>query len=245
MRRATSARWSYLAFFAIAACAADPPPPVTTAQCPPPPPPIYARNCVLKKDVLDVADSILDENYSYESKLVKLEKSFHALQEDVARALEASLRNVAANQASVAIVGSRVRVRLSEDLLFPSNSAQLSTNGLRALAQVAEVLRATPSRRIEVAGHTDDRAVQRSWQDNWQLSTERARQVAVYLMGRGIAPDHLFIAGYADTDPADPADSDAARARNRRVELLVEPTAPDPGKAAPVESKFKAAPPAR
>src|SRR5882672_9569343 len=92
-------------------CATEPPPPPAQAvRCPPPPPPIYASNCVLKKDVLDVADRILDENYSYESKLVVLEKSFHALQEEVAHALEFSLKNVATNQASVAIVGSRVRV---------------------------------------------------------------------------------------------------------------------------------------
>jgi flagellar motor protein MotB len=236
----------FFAFFAMGACATAPAPvAAVAAQCPPPPPPIYATNCVLKKDVLDVADSILDENYSYASKLVTLEKSFHALQEDVARALEASLKNVSGNEASVAIVGSRVRVRLSEELLFPSASVQISPNGLHALAQVAEVLRATPSRRIEVAGHTDDRAVQRSWQDNWQLSAERARQVALVLMGHGIAGTHLFVAGYADTDPADQADTDAARAHNRRVELLVEPTAPEPGKPAPVQSVYKPAPPAK
>jgi chemotaxis protein MotB len=230
---------------ALVACATEPPPaPASAAQCPPPPPPIYAANCVLKKDVLDVADRILDENYSYESKLVTLEKSFHALQEDVAHALEASLKNVASNQASVAIVGSRVRVRLSEELLFPSASVQITPAGLRALAQVAEVLRSTPSRRIEVAGHTDDRAVQRSWQDNWQLSTERARQVALFLMTKGIAGSHLFIAGYADTDPADADDSDGARSRNRRVELFIEPTTPAESKPAPVESAFKPAPPA-
>lgn len=251
MTCATSARRFRLALsilpgLAGLACATEPPPPPASAQmCPPPPPPIYAPSCVLKKDVLDVADQILDENYAYESKLVKLEKSFQALQQDVARALEASLRNVASNQASVAIVGSRVRVRLSEELLFPSGSAQISFDGLRALGQVAEVLRATPTRRIEVAGHTDDRAVQRSWQDNWQLSAERARQVALILMGRGIAGSHLFIAGYADTDPADPADSDEARAHNRRVELLVEPTVPNESQVAPVESAFKPAPPAR
>jgi outer membrane protein OmpA-like peptidoglycan-associated protein len=224
-------------------CATEPPPaPVTAVRCPPPPPPIYASNCVLKKDVLDVADRILDENYSYESKLVVLEKSFQALQQEVAHALEASLKSVASNQASVAIVDGRVRVRLSEELLFPSASVQISPNGLHALAQVADVLRTTPARRIEVAGHTDDRAVSRGWQDNWQLSTERARQVALFLMDHGISGGHVFIAGYADTDPADTGEGDVARAHNRRVELFIEPTAGPEPKSAPIESSFKPAP---
>jgi chemotaxis protein MotB len=213
---------------------------------------------VLKKDVLDVAEQILNENESYESKLVVLEKSFADLQKDVAKALEASLQKVTGSndqQASVAIIGNRVRVRLSDELLFPSASAQMSPAGLRALGQIADVLRTTPSRRIEVAGHTDDRAVLRGWDDNWQLSTERARQVGLFLISHGLESKRLFIAGYADTDPAEAGVTESARAKNRRVEIFIEPTQPgssDGKTAAPtrttptsVESSFKPAPPAK
>jgi flagellar motor protein MotB len=231
-----------LAVLAAAGCATEPPPPVSL-RCPPPPPPIYAKDCVLKTDVLDVAERILDESAAHESKLVTLEKSFAELQQQVASALEASLKTVASNQVSVAIVGNRVRVRLSDELLFPSASVQISSNGLHALEQVAGVLRITPSRRIEVAGHTDDRAINRGWQDNWQLSAERARQVGLVLIAHGIEPGHIFLAGYADTDPADSGDSDAARAHNRRVELFIEPTQAQPG-SAPIQTKYKPAPPA-
>jgi chemotaxis protein MotB len=237
---------------ALAACATSetkPPAAAVPAQCPPPPPPIYSSNCVLKKDVLDVAEQILNENESYESKLAVLEKSFADLQHDVAGALEASLKSVGDNQASVAIVGSRVRVRLSDELLFPSASVQISPNGLHALAQVANVLRTTPSRRIEVAGHTDDRVVHGHWDDNWQLSSERARQVGVFLMSHGIEAKRLFIAGYADTDPAEAGESDGARSKNRRVEIFIEPTAPSPSEGKPahpsVQTVFKPAPPAQ
>jgi flagellar motor protein MotB len=227
-----------------AGCATEQqPPPAAPLRCPPPPPPIYAKNCVLKTDVLDVAEQILDESLVHESKLVTLEKSFADLQQQVARALEASLKTVASDQVSVAIVGNRVRVRLSEELLFPSASVQISANGLHALEQVARVLRTTPSRRIEVAGHTDDRAINRGWQDNWQLSAERARQVGLVLIAHGIERGRIFLAGYADTDPADNGDSDAARARNRRVELFIEPTQAQPAPA-PTQTKFKPAPPA-
>ncbi len=212
-------------FVSIAGCATAPPArEVVDPRCPPPPPPIYSNNCVLKKDVLDVADRMLNENEAAELKLATLEKSFMTLEEDVARALKASLGPVESEKASVAIVGGRVRVRLSNELLFPSASVQISESGLHALAQVTDVLRRTPSRRIEIAGHTDDRPVTREWKDNWQLSAERARQVGLFLIAHGIEGKRVFVAGYADTDPADSGDGDAARAHNRRVELFIEPT---------------------
>jgi chemotaxis protein MotB len=227
-------RWRWFAacpvlpmVFTIAGCATAPPARETAeARCPPAPPPMYPNNCVLKKDVLDVADQMLHENESAELKLASLTKSVVTLEEDVARALRASLKTVVDDQASVAIVGGRVRVRLSDELLFPSASVQISESGLHALTQVTDVLRRTPSRRIEIAGHTDDRPVSRGWQDNWQLSAERARQVGLFLIAHGIEGKRIFVAGYADTDPADSADTDSARARNRRVDLFIEPTSP-------------------
>lgn len=221
-------RWCRRAVCVVVAtvgCATAPPAhEVVDPRCPPPPPPIYSNNCVLKKDVIDVAESMLKETEAAELKLASLQKSVVTLEEEVARALKASLGPVESEKASVAIVGSRVRVRLSDELLFPSAKVQISEIGLRALTQVTDVLRRTPSRRIEIAGHTDDRPVTREWKDNWQLSAERARQVGLFLIAHGIEGKRIFVAGYADTDPADSGDGDAARAHNRRVELFIEPT---------------------
>jgi chemotaxis protein MotB len=225
-------------------CATEPPPTADSAARCIPPPPIYSKECVLKTDVLDVAERMLDENEAHEARLVALQKSFAQLQQDVARALEASLKSVASDQVSVAIVDNRVRVRMSEELLFPSASAQLTPSGLRALDQVASVLRKTPSRRIEVAGHTDDRPVTRGFQDNWQLSAERARQVVLFLTSHGLERNRIFMAGYADTDPANTADSDVARTQNRRVELFIEPLQQE-SKTGAVQTTFHPVPPAR
>ena len=143
---------------AVFGCATAPPAhEAAEVRCPPPPPPIYSNNCVLKKDVIDVADRMLNENEAAEMKLASLEKSFMTLEEDVARALKASLKTVVNDQASVAIVGGRVRVRLSEELLFPSASAADQRQRPHALAQVTDVLRRTP-----VAPHRDRRPHRRS-----------------------------------------------------------------------------------
>lgn len=218
---------SALLCLALASCATAPPAKQVGPECPPPPPPIYDKDCVRKTDVINVAEQILHENEQHATALSELEKSLQALQDDVAKALAASLKSVPASEASVTVIGRKVRVRLSDQLLFPSASAQIAPGGLRALTQVAAVLRATPSRRIEVNGHTDDRPVLKGWEDNWQLSAERARQVGLFLIGHGVEAKRILIAGFADTDPVDAADSDAARQKNRRVELFIEPVAPD------------------
>src|SRR5205085_4258783 len=78
----------------LSCATSSPAPAVVDPRCPPLPPPIYSNNCVLKKDVLDVADRMLSENESAELKLASLEKSFASLEDDVARALKASLKEV-------------------------------------------------------------------------------------------------------------------------------------------------------
>lgn len=204
----------------VCACAtrSQPPP-----ECPAPPPPIYSEQCVHRSDVIKVVESMESESERHHARVDELEHVLLSMRQHVADALRLSLANVPNSEAQVSVVGGKVRVRLSDELLFDSGSARISERGRRALAQVAGVLIKTPSRRFEVAGHTDDQPVHREFTDNWQLSAERARQVALFLMDRGIPGRRLFTSGYADTDPVDPRD----RARNRRVELYVDPVAGD------------------
>ncbi|PIE37524.1 MAG: hypothetical protein CSA54_01240 [Gammaproteobacteria bacterium] len=77
--------------------------------------------------------------------------------------------------------------------------------------------------RIIVAGHTDDVPIHTSfYPSNWVLSSARAASVVHYLANRKIAdPSRIEIRAYADTQPALPNDSEANRARNRRIEIIV------------------------
>jgi outer membrane protein OmpA-like peptidoglycan-associated protein len=69
---------------------------------------------------------------------------------------------------------------------------------------------------LEVGGHTDDREL-----DALTLSDSRARVVRSELIRRGVNPAWLVAQGYAASQPRDRAKTAAARAKNRRVELLV------------------------
>ena len=79
---------------------------------------------------------------------------------------------------------------------------------------------------MRVEGHTDDQKISRSkdkWDDNWDLSGGRSQKVLHYLLDHGIAASNLGFAGYADQRPLGPNSSEAARAKNRRVDIVVIP----------------------
>ena len=74
---------------------------------------------------------------------------------------------------------------------------------------------------VLVFGHTDDRPIQKSgWQDNYQLSAERALAVVRYLKDRGVAPGRLVACGCGENRPRVPNSSTGSRATNRRVEIF-------------------------
>jgi chemotaxis protein MotB len=76
---------------------------------------------------------------------------------------------------------------------------------------------------MSIEGHTDDRPISTAiFPSNWELSTARATEVVRLLIEEGgIAPERLSAAGYGEHRPRVPNDSPEARARNRRVDLVV------------------------
>jgi chemotaxis protein MotB len=75
---------------------------------------------------------------------------------------------------------------------------------------------------VRVEGHTDAVPIHSAqFPTNWELSTARASAVVRVLAADGVSPDRLTAAGRADLDPIAPETSAAARALNRRVEILL------------------------
>jgi len=99
---------------------------------------------------------------------------------------------------------------------FEFNSARLTAESSATLDEVVESLSAFDTITIEIAGHTDslgDAAY------NQQLSQARAETVFQYLAGKGIARDRMRAVGYGEDRPIDTNETEAGRAKNRRVEL--------------------------
>jgi chemotaxis protein MotB len=182
-----------------------------------------------KVDVARISEiSDIDrENQQEISKVNDLEKRLGALQERLSSAVRPS-NEAQKESVTVSSTGSKVRVRLSDELLFRPASARISEAGRKALEQVASVLKDSPSKRIEIAGHTDNLPITiKKYENNWELSMERARRVGSYLIAQGVDPKKLVMSGYADNEPLEAGDTDEARAKNRRVEIFIEPTGSD------------------
>lgn len=122
-----------------------------------------------------------------------------------------------------------VSFRISSEMLFPSGQADLIGPGAEMLATLVPVLNAMPNQRIVVEGHTDDVPIRNErYPSNWELSGGRAGSVVRQLIDLGVAPQRIRATGFADTRPLQPNDSEAHRAANRRVELVLETVTPAP-----------------
>ena len=122
-----------------------------------------------------------------------------------------------------------VSFRISSEMLFPSGQADLIGPGAEMLATLVPALNAMPNQRIVVEGHTDDVPIQNArYPSNWELSSGRAGSVVRQLIALGVAPQRIRATGFADTRPLQLNDSEANRAANRRVELVLETVTPAP-----------------
>ncbi len=99
---------------------------------------------------------------------------------------------------------------------FQAGSASFTASSDTALDQIAGLMNAHPETRIRIEGHTDDTGPETV---NLRISRQRAQAVANYLANRGISDNRLIAKGYGSTQPLDAATTEAARSRNRRIEI--------------------------
>jgi chemotaxis protein MotB len=135
------------------------------------------------------------------------------------------LRQILGNRQDVRIVGDRFVFQ--SELFFERGQAILKPEAMPELDRIAALL-AELERQIppdipwvlRVDGHTDVRPIATAqFPSNWALSASRAIAVVQYLIQKGIPPQRLVAAGFGEFQPLDPATTDEAYARNRRIEL--------------------------
>jgi len=152
-------------------------------------------------------------------------------------ALVADLESeVAAGEIQIEQLREGIRLNLPDHVLFPSGSARLGPQGQRVVRSVAEQLRELPHS-VEVQGHTDDVPVRGSstFPSNWELAARRATEVVRLLQGAGVAPERLRAVSYGPYQPVAPNDGPENRARNRRIEIRLEPAPARSGSPPPSE----------
>lgn len=102
-------------------------------------------------------------------------------------------------------------------LNFDTDQATLKPDAQATIAQIISLLAQNPDLKLAVQGHTDNAGPPAH---NQELSEARARTVMATLTAQGIAPARLQAAGFGQTKPLTNNDSEAGKAKNRRVELV-------------------------
>jgi flagellar motor protein MotB len=121
------------------------------------------------------------------------------------------------------------KVILQGEVLFDSGSDRLRAEGrsfLERLApKLATLLQGESEQMLLIGGHTDDRVLRESalFASNWELSTARAVAVTRTLTGAGVPVARIVAAGFGAEHPRVPNTDDAARSKNRRIEVLLVP----------------------
>jgi chemotaxis protein MotB len=127
-------------------------------------------------------------------------------------------------QLKIKLRDGRMVIELANDVLFDSGQTVVKQEGQKAIAQVASVLRTIPGRRFQVAGHTDNVPIETArFRSNWDLSAARAVEVVRILIAQGLKPELVSASGYGEFDPIAPNDTPPSRAKNRRIEITLQP----------------------
>jgi chemotaxis protein MotB len=135
------------------------------------------------------------------------------------------MREALRNQPGINIVGDRFVFQ--SEVLFDKGSALLKPEGVvrmtelvLRLKEIAATIPPDINWVLQVEGHTDSVPISTpQFPSNWELSTARAIEVVKFFESQGLPPQRLMAAGYAANAPLEPGISEAARSRNRRIEI--------------------------
>ena len=124
---------------------------------------------------------------------------------------------------NVKIVGGRMVIVLSTDILFPIGSKDLSNKGKQAIIEITKTLVEVEDQRFQVEGHTDSDPFKVEGATNWDLAATRAIGVLNTMIQSGMPESKISAASFGDSRPLVPNDSPKNKAKNRRIEIVVLP----------------------
>lgn len=105
-----------------------------------------------------------------------------------------------------------------ENIFFDVDKYDLKPESFVELNVLVDMMMKNPGLKVEISGHTDNSG---SAEHNLELSRNRAGSVVTYLISKGIAKNRLTPVGYGSEKPMASNDTDAGKARNRRIEIRI------------------------
>jgi chemotaxis protein MotB len=143
--------------------------------------------------------------------------------EQLTKLVEQFRKLIDAGKLQVEVRHGRLVLVLPNDVLFDEAAVAIKPDGVAALAEIAATLKTVKDRTFQVVGHTDSTPIKTlEFPSNWELSTERSLAVVKLLVDQGVPPSMLAATGRGEWEPIAPNANAFNRARNRRIEIVLE-----------------------
>jgi chemotaxis protein MotB len=186
-----------------------------------------SANLDTKKASLDELTFELEKRNARLAELERILDAQKKIVQDLKSKVSEALLGFENNGLTVTMKNGKVYVSLDEKLLFKTASWDIDANGKNALKKLAGVLEKNPDIQVTIEGHTDNvpyNPGNSQLKDNWDLSVKRATTVIrVLLDGSRIDAKRLTAAGRSQYLPVDDRNTDVARQKNRRTEIVLTP----------------------
>ncbi|TCL76793.1 chemotaxis protein MotB [Hydrogenispora ethanolica] len=152
---------------------------------------------------------------SFQKRPIPIDKALLKIKESIkAQQLEGSIKVIEEKNA--------ITLRVDSVIFFDSGSAEIKDSAKEILNKLGLFLKEL-DRETLIQGHTDNRPIKTvQFPSNWELSTKRATNIVVYLIEQcQLDPRRLTPAGNSEFKPIAPNDTEAHRAKNRRIDIVV------------------------
>ncbi|MGE7943188.1 flagellar motor protein MotB [Lysinibacillus xylanilyticus] len=124
-------------------------------------------------------------------------------------------------------------VTIRDSILFDPGKADVKPEYIPVVEELADVLVSNPPRSIVITGHTDNVPAGPNFSSNMELSVMRASKFYLVLLNSNsqLKSENISAKGYGENKAIAPNDTPEGRAKNRRVEVLIQPLVEEDGSA--------------
>ncbi len=130
-------------------------------------------------------------------------------------------KNKMTDKVQLIITPHHIKIKMESFALFDSGSAELKP-GIGSFLEHLHGQLKPMSNMVVAEGHTDNIPIHTAqYNSNWELSSARAFSVIYYFINKGLAPERLIAHGLGEFRPAASNETEADRAKNRRIEITV------------------------
>lgn len=171
----------------------------------------------------DINDN--DSEYDGDTVLEQIQKEGTAESEKMAEEMEqeAIQKNIE-GQVEIEFTAQYVQLTLNGALLFDSAKSNIRSDAVPLVDKVGDILMNYKGNMVEITGFTDSVPLldDPKYDDNWDLSSARAKSVLMYLVNnKGMDISIMKASGRGENDPIASNDTAEGRAQNRRVEIKI------------------------